>query len=149
LDEIKPNIRVWWSDGTQPIQLLLNNSVTLTSAWYGRIYASDQARKETGFAWDGAAQELDYWIVPRGSPNQKIAALFILFSSLPQTLGKQTEMVGYGPANTSALLHVSDAARPQLPTYPSNWQVSFVVNADWWAANEEQLKTRWINWKGK
>jgi len=149
LDEIKSHIRVWWNDGTEPVQLLLNKSVVITSAWNGRIYASDQARRDIGYSWEGAAQELDYWVIPRGSKSEKLASMFILYASLPQPLARQTEIVGYGPVNTAAFKYVSDDAKPHLPTYGPNWQVSFVVNAEWWSENEEQVKARWLSWKGK
>lgn len=149
LDQIKPSVRVWWTDGTQPVQLLLTKAVALTPAWNGRIYASEQAKKELGYSWHGAALELDYWVVPRGSRNVEAASRFILFASLPYTLAKQTELVGYGPTNLDALNYVSSEARKDLPTYDANWKVSFVVNADWWASNEEALKKRWLTWKGR
>jgi putative spermidine/putrescine transport system substrate-binding protein len=149
LDAIKPYVRVWWSDSTQPVQLLLNDSVALSSAWNGRIFANADARDQIGYTWQGAAQELDYWIIPRGSLHQDTASLFILFSSLPGPLAQQTKIVGYGPANKAALRAVPEDIRPLLPTYPANWDTSFVVNSDWWAKNEEEMKTRWLTWKGK
>jgi len=149
LDEIKPHIRVWWTDGTQPVQLLLNNSVLISSAWSGRIYASEQARADIGYTFDGAALELDYWVIPRGSSNTSAASKFITFASSPVNLARQAELVGYGPVNLTALNHVSENVRPQLPTFPKNWEVSFVVDAEWWSANEQQVKTRWLSWKGK
>lgn len=149
LDQIKPHIRVWWGDGSQPVQLLLNKSVVLSSAWNGRIFASDQARAAIEYTFDGAALELDYWIIPRGSSNQSAASKFILFASHPENLARQAEIVGYGPVNLTALDYISDSVKTQLPTYPKNWDASFVVNAEWWSANEEQVKSRWLSWKGK
>jgi len=149
LDEIKPFIRVWWSDGTQPVQMLLNDTIVMSSAWNGRIFAVEQARNEIGYSWEGAAQELDYWVIPKGSKNEKLASMFILFASQPKVLAKQAEIVGYGPANQEALNFVNENIKPDLPTYEPNWKVSFVVNADWWSENEERVKARWLSWKGK
>lgn len=147
LDQIKPHVRVWWGDGSQPVQLLLNGTVALSAAWNGRIFASEQARKELGYSWNGAALELDYWVVPRGSSNRDAASRFILFASSPYTLARQAEMIAYGPVNTTALDFVTPSVRRSLPTFPDNRNVSFVVDANWWAANEEAVKTRWLAWK--
>jgi len=147
LDQIKANVRVWWTDGAQPVQLLLNDSVALTAAWNGRIFASEQARKEIAYSWNGAALELDYWIIPRGSTNRDVASRFISFASQPYALAKQAEIVGYGPVNVTALDFVSFDARTSLPTYEQNWKVSFVVDATWWSANEEVVKAKWLAWK--
>ena len=147
LSQIKPHVRVWWTDGAQPIQLLLNDTVALTAAWNGRIFASKQARKEIAYSWNGAALELDYWVIPRGSPNRDAASRFISLASHPYTLARQAEMIGYGPVNVTALDFVSSSTRTNLPTHSSNWAVSFVVDASWWAANEEAVKTKWLAWK--
>lgn len=149
LDQIKPYVRVWWTDGTQPVQLLLTKAVALSSAWNGRIYGSEQARNELGYAWNGAGLELDYWVIPRGSKNVDAASRFIVFASSPSALAKQTEIVGYGPVNLDALDHVSASAKPHLPTFDANWKVSFVVNGMWWADREEDLKKRWLSWKAR
>lgn len=149
LDEIKPQVRVWWSDGSQPVQLLLNGTVTMSAAWNGRIFASEQARSELGYSFDGAALELDYWVIPRGSRNQELASKFIAFASRAENLGRQAELIGYGPVNRAAISQIPETVRKQLPTYDDNWKVSFVVNADWWSANEERVKARWLNWKSK
>lgn len=147
LDQIKPHIRVWWGDGSQPVQLLLNGTVVLSAAWNGRIFASEQARKDIGYSWSGAALELDYWVIPRGSPNRDAASRFISFASSPYALARQAEMIGYGPVNVTALDFVTPATRTNLPTFRDNWNVSFVVDATWWSANEESVKTRWLAWK--
>jgi putative spermidine/putrescine transport system substrate-binding protein len=149
LNQIKPNVRVWWTDGTQPVQLLLTGSVDLSSAWNGRIFASQEARKKLEYSWNGAALELDYWVIPRGARHPDMASRFIAFASTPPALARQTELVGYGPANIEALKYVDKDILVQLPTYEPNWKTSFVVNSEWWKSNEEKVKVQWMAWKIK
>ena len=149
LEEIKPHVRVWWSDGTEPVRLLLNNQVELTSAWSGRIFASEQARAALDYSWSGAAHELDYWIIPRGTRNLELAARFIRFASSPVPMARQAEITAYGPANKNALDEVAKEILPHLPTAPENWSKSFVVNAAWWAQNEAAATARWILWRNQ
>jgi putative spermidine/putrescine transport system substrate-binding protein len=149
LDEIKPHVRVWWTDGVQPLQLLLTKSVLLTTIWNTRIYASSEAQRIVGYSWDGAPMELDYWIIPRGSKNRPAASRFIRFASKPFNVGRQTAMVGYGPVNKTALDYVPEQKRVQLPTYSANWDKTFSVNAAWWSEHEQDMKTRWLAWKQK
>jgi putative spermidine/putrescine transport system substrate-binding protein len=149
LEELRPYVRVWWSDGSQPLQLLLNDSVTLSSIWNGRVFASPQGRKELTFAWDGAALELDYWIIPRGSPKVDLASQFVFFASQPSTMAKQAELIGYGPVNVAALDALPIEVRRQLPTYPTNFEASFVVDAGNWQKREDQLRARWLQFKAK
>ncbi len=149
LDQIKPAIKVWWSDGTEPVRLLLTDQVALTSAWSGRIFASAQARSELGYTWQGAAHELDYWVVPRGGKQTPLASDFIRFASTPDAMACQAEITAYGPANAHALGEVKAAVLPHLPTAPDNWAVSFVIDSDWWSQNEEEMTTRWLTWKNQ
>jgi putative spermidine/putrescine transport system substrate-binding protein len=147
LGTIKPYIRVWWNEGTQPVQLLQSKSVVLTSAWNGRIFALAREGVKIGYSWNGAALELDWWTIPRGSKNPNTASRFIYFASLPDKMAKQAEQIGYGPVNVTALDHLSDAVKAQLPTYEGNLRVAFVVDAGWWSENEAGMMKRWLTWK--
>jgi putative spermidine/putrescine transport system substrate-binding protein len=149
LSTIKAHIRVWWQDGSGPIQYLTTNQVAISSAWNGRIFASDKARSEIGYSWNGAALELDYWIVPKGSRQVDASSRFIAYASSAPAMGKQATMIGYGPVNRASLRYVDENARVQLPTFPPNWDAAFVVDAEWWSANEQTIKTRWLAWKAQ
>lgn len=149
LEEIRSSIRVWWTDGTEPVNLLLAKQVIMTSAWSGRIYALERARNEIAYSWDGAANELDYWVVPRGSKNVAQASRFIAFASEAEPMARQAEMTAYGPANVRAIDYVDPQVRPALPTESANWAKSFVVNAEWWEKNEREMTERWLQWKNR
>ena len=40
LDEIKPHVNVWWTQGAQPPQLLTDKEVVMATGWNGRISGS-------------------------------------------------------------------------------------------------------------
>ncbi len=149
LDKIKPYIRVWWTDGSQPIQLLNTKQVVLSSAWNGRIFAAKRDNSQVEWSWNGAAHDLDYWVIPKGSKNKATAERFLWFASQPYTMAAQTELVGYGPANIKALDFVPEEIRKQLPTVPTNFEQGFLVNSQWWSDNEDAIMKRWIEWKSK
>ena len=149
LDKIRPYVRLWWTDGTQPVDALLTGTVVMSPAWSGRIYASDQARKEIAYTWSGAAHELDYWVIPKGSSNSDLATDFIIFASSPDAMAQQAAATAYGPANELAVLKVAANIRPDLPTAPNNWAMSFVINSEWWSQHEVEVTQRWIRWKNK
>jgi putative spermidine/putrescine transport system substrate-binding protein len=149
LDRIRPHVRLWWTDGTQPVNALLTGTVAMSAAWSGRIFASEQARKEISYTWNGAGHELDYWVIPKGSERTDLATEFILFASTPDPMARQAEATGYGPANKFAVMRVSDQIRSDLPTAPQNWAVSFVIDSNWWAQHETEVTQRWVRWKNK
>ncbi len=147
LGKIKRFVRLWWKDGTQPVNALLSGRVSMSSAWSGRIFASNQAKEQLRYIWNGAAHELDYWVIPRHARNPKLASEFILFASSPEAMANQAEATAYGPANALALEFINPCVRPYLPTEPQNWTISFVIDSEWWAQNEQQVMERWISWK--
>ncbi len=149
LDQIKPDVEVWWKSGVEPLQLLSSKKVVLASVWSGRIYASKQAQKEVGSTWSDAALELNYWVIPRGSAKVAAASQFIEQASKAQAMAQQSKIVGYGPANQDALKLLPEEISKQLPTYAENWDQSFVVDAKWWAENEKEIAARWREWKAK
>lgn len=148
-DEIKSFIRVWWKDGTEPVQLLLTGQVAMTSAWSGRIFASSQAREQLRYTWSGGLHELDYWVIPKGSKNVSAATDFIAFASRPDRMAEQANLRAYGPANRRAIQFVDPAVLPHLPTNEENWSKSFVIDSEWWASNEQKVQERWLLWKNQ
>ena len=149
LDKIRPYVRLWWTDSTQPVSAMLTGTIVMSPAWSGRLYASSQAQQEIGYSWNGAANELDYWIIPKGSKNTGLATDFIIFASEPEPMAKQAAMIAYGPDNKLAISLVPENIRPNLPTSPQNWAVSFVIDTDWWSKNEVAVSARWLEWKSK
>jgi putative spermidine/putrescine transport system substrate-binding protein len=149
LDQIKPYVKVWWKDGTQPVQLLNDGSVDITSAWNGRIYSLGSANTKIQYSWEGAASELDWWVIPKGSKNVETASRFICFASEPDKMARQAEIIGYGPVNKKALRYIPDSIKIQLPTSEENWRISFVVNSQWWSENEANMMKRRLEWKSK
>jgi putative spermidine/putrescine transport system substrate-binding protein len=149
LDKIRPYVRLWWKDGTEPVNALLTGTVVMSPAWSGRIYASEQAQAEIGYTWAGAAHELDYWIIPKGSKNADLATDFIIFASSPEAMAKQAAASAYGPANKLAVSKVPEAIRHQLPTASENWAISFVIDSQWWSQHEAEVTARWLRWKNK
>ena len=149
LDKIRPYVQLWWTDGTQPVNALLAGTVTMSPAWSGRIFAVPQAKEEIGYTWNGAAQELDYWVIPKGSKNPKLANDFILFASMPGPMAQQATLTGYGPANTLAFGQVPASLQSSLPTTKVNWDTSFVVDSAWWSSHEAEITQRWVRWRNK
>src|ERR1700687_2941314 len=149
LDQIKPHILKWWSDGTEPIQLLLTHQVAMTTAWNGRLFASKEARQGVQYSWVGAATDRTYWVIPRGSRHKQLAEEFIEFAASAAPLAEEAKLVGYGPPNLRTMDMLDDTLRIALPTYSQNMAVGFQVDTSWWASHEEQAKLRWLTWKSK
>lgn len=147
LDSLRPYVRKWWTDGSEPIQLIENGQVTMSTAWNGRLFAARNSLQRTRWSFRDAPVDLAYWVIPKGAANPVVAQRFIWFASQAYSLAAQAELVGYGPSNLDAVAFLPDSISNQLPTSPANRLLTFRVDAAWWAANDAMVQRRWLAWK--
>lgn len=148
LDEIKDKI-VWWKDGDQPRQLLSSKEVIMASAWNGRVYAAIKDDQPLGICWNQGIMDLDWWVIPKGTKNRKLADRFLQYALSEEPQADQTNYISYGPTNKNAIDKSNKKILPFLPTNPENLNKQFFINAIWWAENEKEIKEKWDAWKLK
>ncbi len=150
LDQIKPHVRVWWTAGAQPPQLLTDGEVTYTTAYNGRIYnAIVKEGMNFEMMWDQHLAELDYWAIPKGSPNKELAMKFLAFSTRPERQGDQTNYINYSPTAKDAMPYINPCVLPYLPTAPDNFKNALVVDTEFWIENLEWLGEEFEAWLAK
>lgn len=147
LDTIKPHVKVWWSAGAQPPQLLADGEVVMTVAWNGRIQDAIKAnRKPFQIVWDGQAMDVEYFAIPKGAKNLDAAKKFLAFAMKPEVLARQTDYISYGPTVKAALAHVKPEVLAELPNAPQNAKNAFVLSPQFWADHEQELTERFNKW---
>lgn len=147
LDELKPYVGLWWKEGEEPVDALVSHKIQMSSAWNGRVFAAHRKGARIAYSWNQSALDLDWWVIPRGAGNIKLASDFIAFAS---TAGRQADLaqrVGYGPVNLDALKLLPPEVQEELPTYPLNWNKSFIVSSEWWSRHEEEMVSQWAVWR--
>jgi putative spermidine/putrescine transport system substrate-binding protein len=146
LDRIRTSI-VWWTSGSEPVQLLDSGAVVMTSAWNGRMYRPIvEEGKDYAIIWDGQLWDIDSWGIPKGSSNLAKAMDFIAFATSSPQLAEQTKYITYGPARMSAMSLVDDATKAMLPTAEANMATALQMNADWWATHHAQMSASFEEW---
>ncbi|MDM8553953.1 extracellular solute-binding protein [Desulfococcaceae bacterium HSG7] len=79
LDRIKPSIE-WWNDADEPIALLADNKVVMTSAWNGELHdAVARGQDRITSVWDGQIWDIDILGIIKGTRNLETAREFIRF----------------------------------------------------------------------
>ena len=147
LEELKPDVDVWWSSGGQTAQMAIDNEVDMMMVWSGRI---ENAIQE-GATWDYTFVEgniaVECLVVPRGAENAELAMKVINEMLDPANQAEYTQYIPYGPVNDAAFDMGIDAEKAaMLPSSPDNLAVQFVMNPDWWSPDEgEQAEARWTN----
>ena len=145
LTELKPNIQ-WWEAGAQPPQFLVAGDVVMSTAYNGRIDAANRDGRHLKISWTGGIYDLDYWVIPQGTPNKAKAMDFIAFASTPQAQADYSKNIAYGPTNKKALAELDAKVLADLPTAPANAKEALQFNVKFWADQGEQLEKRFAAW---
>ena len=67
LRELKPNVKVWWTSGAQPGQLLASGEVAMAMAWDGRISDIMKESDSVNMTLSDALVWGNAFVVPKGS----------------------------------------------------------------------------------
>jgi putative spermidine/putrescine transport system substrate-binding protein len=145
LSELKPSIQ-WWEAGAQPPQFLVAGDVVMTTAYNGRIDAANREGKNLRITWTGGIYDLDYWTIPKGSPNKDAAMKFIAYASSPDAQAEYAKNIAYGPTNSKSLAKLDPKVLANLPTAPENAKTALQFNVKFWADQGEELEKRFASW---
>lgn len=155
LDTIKNSV-IWWEAGSQPVQLLADGEVTMTTAFNGRIFdAQVNEKKPFEIIWDGQLLELDVLVIPKGTKHLAAAKDFIAFATGTQRLADQAKWIAYGPARRSSLPLVGKSElsgvemAPHMPNAPENSANAIQIDFQWWGDHQEELNQKWAAWLAK
>jgi len=145
LSELKSNIQ-WWEAGAQPPQFLVAGDVVMSTAYNGRIDAANREGKNLKITWTGGIYDLDYWVIPKGTPNKDAALKFIAFASTPDAQAEYARNIAYGPTNKKALAKLDPKVLANLPTSPANSHDALQFDLTFWADQGEALEKRFAAW---
>jgi putative spermidine/putrescine transport system substrate-binding protein len=150
LDRIKPHITVWWTSGQQPIQLLSDGEVDLAAAFGARIYnAQHKDGLPVSMSWEQGLIDVEYWGILRGAKNPNLSIEFINFASRPDRQAAFSSLIPLGPVNKQAFRFLSPELASELNTHPENFSKQLILNAKFWAENEESIRDRFNKWLGE
>ncbi|MFT7557252.1 MAG: putative spermidine/putrescine transport system substrate-binding protein [Planctomycetota bacterium] len=155
LDTIKDQV-IWWTKGSQPMQLLADGEVAFGSAYNGRLFEAIEVNKQPiKMLWDGQALQLDGWVVPKGAPHKAEVMKYLRFATDTQRLADQAKYISYGPLRASSAPLVGKHAdlgidmAPHMPTAPQNMAGAIFYDFEWWADNKDDLAERFESWLAK
>lgn len=145
LTELKPHIQ-WWEAGAQPPQFLVAGDVVLSTVYNGRIDAANREGKNLKIGWTGGIYDLDYWVIPKGTPNKDAALKFIAFASRPENQAVYAQHIAYGPTHKKAIAQLDKKILEDLPTSPANAKEALQFSVAFWADQGEALEKRFAAW---
>ena len=146
LDQIKPHIKVWWTQGNQSQQLIRDGEVHTMSIWNARASELAAQGLPVELVWNGAHVSITMWGVAKGAPNRKLAWELIQFAVQPRQQAEFCNRLYYGPTNPKAYEFVKPEIARQMPTWPENARQAVIADAEWEGANAAMLQERFTQW---
>lgn len=152
LDTIKNDV-VWWEAGAQPVQLLADGEVVMTTGYNGRFFdAMVGEGKPFEIIWDGQYMDMDMFAIPKGAPNPEAAMEYLKFATDTQRLADQAKYIAYGPARQSSAALVGmykdgkTEMAPHMPTNAEYMETAVMDDPEFWADHDAELTERFNSW---
>jgi putative spermidine/putrescine transport system substrate-binding protein len=146
LEEIKPNLALWWSSGAQSVQLLNDGEIDMQAIWNGRAQAAIDAGAAAAYTYNQGIYDVECFMVPKGAKG-KVAAMKIINVMLdPKNQATAASLIDYGPVNPKAydtgIIPKDRMAR--LPSSPENLKKQVMLKASWYASEDaDKAFARW------
>ncbi|MER9858824.1 MULTISPECIES: ABC transporter substrate-binding protein [unclassified Mesorhizobium] len=146
LEELRPNVGLWWTNGDQTVQGFRSGEYDVGIMYMTRTTALKKEGQPIGWSYNNAILLSDRFAVVKGAPH-KAEALELLkfYLNSPEVQAKICEALSCLPPSKDALKFMSAEARERMP---SEEQLSGMVvpDAKWISSNQQMLVDRWNNW---
>lgn len=143
LEEIKPNVAVWWTAGAQPPQLLSTGEVTMAMAWNGRILDAQKQNAPVSMTLKEAIAWGNAFVVPRGSPYKKLAMEAINYAISEEAQDRLVPIGTYGPVLEKSASKATPEQARKLVTHPDNVKDVLIFNDEASAAYLTKYEADW------
>ncbi|WP_439497526.1 ABC transporter substrate-binding protein [Bosea sp. (in: a-proteobacteria)] len=147
LDQIKPQIQLWWRTGDQSQQGFRNGEYVIGMIWGTRANALKAEGQPAKISYDGAFMLADTMQLLRNGPNSEGAtALLKYFLDNPAIQARIAERLNVTPPSLDAIAQMSDAARANIPTSPEVFRTIVKHDPEWINANQAKMLDAWNAW---
>jgi len=117
LEEIKPNVGLWWRTGDQTTQGFRTGEYQIGLIWLTRAPVLKNEARPIKWSYNGALLVGDRYGIIKGAPNKAEAEkLLEFFLNSPEVQAKICETLTCTPPSRTAVTKMSPAAQESMPT---------------------------------
>lgn len=146
LDEIKPDISVWWTSGAQTTQMLQTGEVDMLTTWNARAQAGDSAESPVGIMWNQGTYGVDGFAILKGTPKAELAMKFVAYCANAKRQAEFAKIFAYGPTNPEAYTDIPAERASVLPTYEEHFKLMVLQDYKFWGQKQEKAIERFNSW---
>ena len=144
--EIKDHT-IFWKSGAQSEDLFRQGEVVMGNMWHNRanLLRTDM-HGDIQWVWNGAVVAPAVWLVPKGNPAGKKAAMdFINVSLDPQSQVELFKIIGMGPSNPAAAALIPADLKAYDPGQPENYAQQIPISEDWYGKNLGEAEPKYLD----
>jgi len=141
--ELKPHVKVWWTAGAQPPQLLSTGELAMASAWSGRVLAVIKEKAPVAMTYNDGIAWGNAWVVPKGSKNAKLAMEAINAAISTDAQMRLLDFGTYGPVLGAAAEKGTEEQRKWIVTAPENAKNMLILNEEQAALYSAKYESDW------
>jgi mannopine transport system substrate-binding protein len=143
LDQIKPDVAIWWKTGDQSQQAFRNGDVTMAMMWSGRALQLKEAGEPIDVVWDSASAELSSWGILKSARHKKAAKAFLeFFVTRPEAHLAFSSQVYWDTVNRAALEKTYGSAE----IFTQRLQNMIVYDSTRLSQKRAEITMRWNEW---
>lgn len=147
MEEIRPQVSLWWKTGDQSVQGFRNGDYSIGQIWLTRANALKTEGRDVGWSYDAAFLVGDRATLLKGAPNEANARRMLEFwLKTPETQARLCEAMLCTPPSRDAIALMSAAAQAAMPTADQVEKTVVVPDADWINAHRDEMIERWNAW---
>ncbi|MFD1707178.1 ABC transporter substrate-binding protein [Siminovitchia sediminis] len=137
---------VWWDAGAQPVELLSSGTVTVSTAWNGRITEAKKDNVPVDLHYNQATLASESWAIPKGSKNKELAMEFINFATSAEVQAAFSETIDYSPVNQKAIELLPAEVQERLGQSPELAKTQVIMDPVYWAEHYDEVSERLQEW---
>ncbi|GGE28031.1 dehydrogenase [Agaricicola taiwanensis] len=146
LDEIKPQVQVWWDSAPQSTQIIQTGEVDICPMPNARAQTAIDNGVPVAIDWEGGFYSVEGWCIPKGAPKADLARQFVKFCARADRQAAYTKELSNGPTNPGAYKFIDEKRAPALPSFPDNLAKTVAVNDAFWGEHKAKADVRFSEW---
>ena len=143
IGELKPHVKVWWTAGAQPPQLLSSGELAMSSAWSGRMLDIEKEKAPTAFTYKDGIAWGNAYVVPKGTPHKEPAMKVINYCISEEAQLNLLPVGTYGPVLGSAAAKATADQARKMVMHPDNIKHMLIINEEQAARYSSQYEEAW------
>ncbi len=143
LRELKPHIGAYWTSFSMSQQLLRDGECVVNAMTNGRALSLKNEGFPLSISWNQAIDDNGYWSIAKGAPNESAAYKFLdYWMTRPEAHLAFYKQFFYGTANSQVVGLMDGDDLKNYHAAPENLPNIIPQNAEWLAANQQEISRR-------